>query len=89
MTETSLEQDAREQEVLDRVLRSFEQCENPRLRQLMRGVVTHLHAFLRDVRLTEQEWQAGIAFLTASTGRLRATRSRRRIDAAQGAGRMP
>jgi hydroxyquinol 1,2-dioxygenase len=65
MTEISSEQDAREQDVLDRVLRSFEHCENPRLQQLMRGVVTHLHAFLRDVRLTEQEWEAGIAFLTA------------------------
>ncbi|CAN5647581.1 protocatechuate 3,4-dioxygenase subunit beta [soil metagenome] len=65
MTDISLEQDAREQDVLDRVLQSFEQCGDPRLRQLMRGVVTHLHAFLRDVRLTEQEWHAGIAFLTA------------------------
>ena len=27
--------------------------------------MTHLHAFLRDVRLTEDEWSAAIAFLTA------------------------
>jgi hydroxyquinol 1,2-dioxygenase len=65
MSEFSAEQNAREQDVLDRVLRSFDNCDSPRLQQLMRGVVTHLHAFLRDVRLTEQEWQAGIEFLTA------------------------
>jgi hydroxyquinol 1,2-dioxygenase len=65
MSKISAEQNAREHDVLDRVLHSFDNCDNPRLRQLMLGVVTHLHAFLRDVRLTEQEWQAGIAFLTA------------------------
>lgn len=65
MSESSVAQQAREQDVLDRVLHSFDDCESPRLRELMRGVVTHLHAFLRDVRLTEQEWQEGIAFLTA------------------------
>ncbi|MGH3304961.1 MAG: intradiol ring-cleavage dioxygenase [Streptosporangiaceae bacterium] len=65
MSEISAEQQAREQEVVERVLSSFDQCESPRLQQVMRGVVTHLHAFLRDVRLTEEEWRAGIAFLTA------------------------
>jgi hydroxyquinol 1,2-dioxygenase len=46
------------------VLQSFDGCDDPRLAQLMRGVVTHLHAFLRDVRLTEEEWGAAVAFLT-------------------------
>ena len=63
--EVSAEQRAREDEVVARVLASFDGCAEPRLRELMRGVVTHLHAFLRDVRLTEEEWGVAIAFLTA------------------------
>ena len=62
----SAEQRAREDEVVARVLASFDGCAEPRLRELMRGVVTHLHAFLRDVRLTEDEWGAAIAFLAAA-----------------------
>jgi hydroxyquinol 1,2-dioxygenase len=65
MNEVSPEQRAREDDVVARVLQSFEGCENPRLRELAQAVVTHLHAFLRDVRLTEDEWRAGIEFLTA------------------------
>ena len=61
----SAEQRAREDGILANVLASFDNCADPRRRELMRGVVTHLHAFLRDVRLTEDEWSAGIAFLTA------------------------
>ena len=61
----SAEQEEREDAVVARVLASFDGCADPRRRELMRGVVTHLHAFLRDVRLTEDEWSAAIAFLTA------------------------
>ena len=32
----------------------------------MQALVRHLHAFLRDVRLTEEEWKQGIDFLTAA-----------------------
>jgi hydroxyquinol 1,2-dioxygenase len=32
--------------------------------ELMHGIVRHLHGFVRDVRLTEAEWQQGIEFLT-------------------------
>jgi hydroxyquinol 1,2-dioxygenase len=32
----------------------------------MQSLTTHLHAFIREVRLTEQEWKAGIDFLTAA-----------------------
>ncbi|MBO9330934.1 hydroxyquinol 1,2-dioxygenase [Achromobacter xylosoxidans] len=38
---------------------------NPRLREIMTGLVQHLHAFARDVALTEDEWFEGIRFLTA------------------------
>ena len=61
----SAEQTAREEDLIARVQQSFDACEDPRLKELMLAVVTHLHAFLRDVRLTEEEWNKGIEFLTA------------------------
>ncbi|MFB7738010.1 dioxygenase [Streptomyces sp. NPDC056112] len=60
----SAEQEAREEELLQRVVRSFGQCRDPRLKQVMVSLVEHLHAFLREVRPTEEEWAAAIAFLT-------------------------
>ena len=39
-------------------------CQDPRFKQLMSSLVTHLHAFIRDVRLTEEEWITAIQFLT-------------------------
>ena len=63
-TETTAEQDRRELELMDRVLRSFNNCPNPRLKTLMQALVRHLHAFLRETRLTEEEWERAISFLT-------------------------
>jgi hydroxyquinol 1,2-dioxygenase len=37
---------------------------DPRLLEIMTALVTHLHTFATDVRLTEAEWAAGIGFLT-------------------------
>lgn len=54
----------REQAVTDEVLASFDRTADPRLRQVMRSLVRHLHAFARDVRLSEREWEAAIGFLT-------------------------
>ncbi len=39
--------------------------EDPRLREIILSLIKHLHAFAKDVKLTEQEWFAGIQFLTA------------------------
>lgn len=66
MTSTAIseEQQRREAELLDRVLRSFDDAGDPRLKEVMQSLVRHLHAFLTDVRLTEDEWAAGIDFLT-------------------------
>ena len=36
---------------------------NPRLREVMSSLVTHLHAFAKDVNLTHAEWETGIDFL--------------------------
>lgn len=60
------EQQRREADLVDRVLRSFDSCSDDRLRMLMQALTRHLHAFLREVRLTEPEWEAAIAFLTAA-----------------------
>ena len=54
-----------EQDLVERVLASFDQCEDPRLKQIMQSLTTHLHDFIRDVRLTEEEWNKAIEFLTA------------------------
>jgi hydroxyquinol 1,2-dioxygenase len=40
-----------------------------RLTEVMASLVAHLHAFAKDVGLTEPEWEAGISFLTR-TGQL-------------------
>ncbi|HEY2207606.1 MAG TPA: dioxygenase [Pseudonocardia sp.] len=62
-------QQAREQAVTDEVVASFAGATGERYREVMTSLVRHLHAFARDVRLTEAEWAAGIDFLTR-TGHL-------------------
>ena len=37
-----------------------------RMREIMSGLIKHLHAFLKEVELTEDEWFKAIQFLTAS-----------------------
>jgi len=37
---------------------------DPRLKEIMTRLVSHLHAFAREVKLTEAEWFRGIEFLT-------------------------
>lgn len=48
------------------VLRSYERCTDERLREVLRSLVTHLHAFVTQVELTFEEWQVAIAALTAT-----------------------
>jgi hydroxyquinol 1,2-dioxygenase len=57
-------QQAREEELVELVTASFRNTADPRLKQLVQALTRHLHAFLREVRLTEDEWQQAIAFLT-------------------------
>jgi catechol 1,2-dioxygenase len=47
------------------VLRRLDATPDPRLREVMQAAVRHLHAFAREVRLTEAEWMQGVQFLTA------------------------
>jgi len=46
------------------VERSFDSCDDPRLRELLTSLVRHLHAFACEVELTEAEWRRGIVALT-------------------------
>src|SRR5215470_19999313 len=48
------------------VLASFERSPDERLGAVMRSLVAHLHAFVKDVALTEEEWRAAIGALTAT-----------------------
>lgn len=52
----------------DAVIARIEPGTDPRLAQIVAALVRHLHAFAREVKLSEAEWKAGIDFLTA-TGR--------------------
>ena len=48
------------------VVARLENTPDPRLREVMQALLRHLHAFAREVRLTDQEWLAGVRFLTAT-----------------------
>jgi hydroxyquinol 1,2-dioxygenase len=58
-----------EQRITRNVIVSMEQAPNSRLKAVMSALVSHLHAFIREVDLTEEEWGRAIRFLT-STGQL-------------------
>ena len=58
----NLNQDTVTQAVLARLATT----PDPRLKEILTSLVQHLHAFAREVKLTEAEWLAGIQFLTAT-----------------------
>jgi hydroxyquinol 1,2-dioxygenase len=62
--EISAEQAAREEALVREVVASFAGTPSPRLRQLVQALARHLHAFVRETRLTTPEWDAAIRFLT-------------------------
>jgi len=53
-----------EDTITQAVLASMDGCGNPRLLTVMTSLVQHLHAFAREVKLTEDEWFTAIKFLT-------------------------
>jgi len=46
------------------VIARFAETPDPRLKEILTSLVQHLHAFAREVKLTEAEWFQGIDFLT-------------------------
>jgi hydroxyquinol 1,2-dioxygenase len=53
-----------EHSITQAVLHSHADTANPRLKQIFDSLITHVHAFAREVSLTEDEWLAAICFLT-------------------------
>src|SRR5450759_3075527 len=53
-----------EQQITQNVLDSMAQAPDLRLRQVMTGLISHLHAFIREVELTQEEWALAVEFLT-------------------------
>lgn len=54
----------REQTVTEEALASFEGSSDDRLREVMQSLIRHLHAVVRETRLTEDEWNLAVQFLT-------------------------
>jgi catechol 1,2-dioxygenase len=59
----------RQENVTDAVVDAFEQTKDPRTREILISLVKHLHAFARDVHLTEEEFQNAVG-IVAKIGQL-------------------
>jgi len=53
-----------EEQITRNVLDSMANTPNPRLKQVMTSLIIHLHTFIREVELSQEEWALGIQFLT-------------------------
>lgn len=58
--------DFTEENLTDAVVEKIATTQDARLRHISEALVRHLHAFVREVELTEAEWLEGIKFLTAT-----------------------
>ena len=45
-----------EDELTTEVIASFAATPDARLKQIMESLVKHLHAFAKEIRLTDEEW---------------------------------
>jgi catechol 1,2-dioxygenase len=59
----------RQEDVTPKVLDAYKTIEDPRTREIVTALVKHLHAFAREVHLTEEEFQIGTQ-LIAKMGQL-------------------
>ena len=55
----------KEGDVTKAVLAEIARAPNPRLREVMSAFVRHLHDFAREVKLTEEEFQAAVGYIIA------------------------
>lgn len=55
----------RQQDVTPAVIDAYRNIADPRTREIVQSLVTHLHAFIRDVHLTEDEFQQAAAIVAA------------------------
>ena len=54
------------EDITREVVASFDGAPDERVRRIMRSLIVHLHGFVTDVGLTEDEWAAAIGVLTAT-----------------------
>ena len=54
-----------QQDVTDAVIGEMFRTPNPRTRELLDSLVRHLHAFVRETKLTEKEFQEAIGYINA------------------------
>lgn len=59
----------RQEDVTKTVLEAYQNISDPRLREIVQALVKHLHAFAREVHLTEEEFRKG-AEIVARLGQL-------------------
>jgi catechol 1,2-dioxygenase len=52
-----------QEDVTPKVIDAYKNIENPRLREIVASLVKHLHAFARDVHLTEEEFQTAVQYV--------------------------
>src|SRR3569833_3615249 len=50
---------AKQEDVTPKVVDAYKNIDDPRLREIVASLVKHLHAFARDVHLTEDEFRKG------------------------------
>lgn len=55
----------RQEDVTRAVLAELERAQDPRFREVIAALVRHLHAFARDVKLTEAEFHKAIGYVVA------------------------
>lgn len=54
------------EELTKRVVKEYSGAPDPRLRELITALISHVHGFVTETRLTPQEWLAAVEFLTAT-----------------------
>ncbi len=50
--------------ITEDALSRLNNCDDPRLKEIMTSVITHLHAVVKEVEPTDEEWRQAIDFLT-------------------------
>lgn len=63
-TDSSTAHDLADEDLTRAVLASFAHSTSERFQTVVQSLVRHLHAFVSEVQLTEEEWFKGIDFLT-------------------------
>ena len=50
--------------ITEDALSRLNNCDDPRLKEIMTSVISHLHAVVKEVEPTDEEWRQAIDFLT-------------------------